>query len=78
MKWLRRLVRELWGLFVEDGRYAGAILIWVALSAFVLPKVLPSTWNGPALFVGLIAILFANVRRSAKALGKVRQSPPAE
>jgi hypothetical protein len=66
MTWLSKVCRELWGLFIEDGRFAVAIIIWVAVSAFVLPKVLPVPWRGPALLVGLLVILFENVRRTPK------------
>lgn len=66
MNWLKGAVRELWGLFVEDGSFALAILIWIALLVFLLPAVLPDHWRGPVAFAGLAVILIENVVRSAR------------
>lgn len=70
MSWLRQAVRELWGLFVEDGSFAIAILVWIAVAIFLLPAILPNAWRGPAAFAGLAAILIENVIRTAKRLGQ--------
>jgi hypothetical protein len=66
MIWLRRFSFELWSLFVDDGSFALAILLWVGITVFILPRVLADNWKGPALFGGLAAILVENVCRSAK------------
>jgi len=66
MSWFRRFCLEFWGLFVDDGSHALAILLWVAIAIFVLPKLLPDEWKGPVLFLGLVAILIENVSRSAQ------------
>ncbi len=68
MSWLRQAVRELWGLFVEDGSFALAILLWVAVTVFILPVLLPRNWRGLIAFLGLAAILIENVLRTAKGL----------
>ncbi len=68
MSWLRQAVRELWGLFVEDGSFALAILLWVAVTVFILPVLLPGNWRGFVAFFGLAAILIENVLRTARRL----------
>ena len=67
---IRRCVLEFWGLFVEDGPFAAAILVWIAIVAFPLRRVLPEKWDGPVFALGLIVILLENVQRSAKRLRK--------
>jgi hypothetical protein len=68
MSWLRQTVRELWGLFVEDGSFALAILLWVAVTVFILPRFVSGNWRGLVAFFGLAAILIENVLRTAKRL----------
>ena len=65
MKWLRSVVREVWGLFVDDGSFAAAIVVWLALAVLVLPRV-AAGWAGPVWFVGLAAILIESVLRAAR------------
>ena len=62
MKWLRSIAREVWGLFVDDGSFAAAIVVWLALAVVVLPRV-AARWAGPVWFVGLAAILIESVLR---------------
>lgn len=68
MNRLRSAGKEVWGLFVEDGSFALAIAIWVAITIFVLPKLLPEGWRGPVEFAGFAALLIENVLRSTKRL----------
>lgn len=60
-------LKEIYGLFVEDGSYAVGILIWLLLSALVLPHV-PALgqWRGPLVFAGMLALLAENVLRTAR------------
>ena len=59
-------VREVWGLFVEDGSFTVAIGACLLIAYFVFPEVgLPLVLRGPALFVVLALALLENVRRSA-------------
>ena len=60
-------LKELIGLFVEDGSLAIGILVWIAIAAFLFPH-LPGgiAWHAPALFAGLALLLFENVWRSAR------------
>jgi hypothetical protein len=61
-------MRELWGLFVDDGSLALALLVWCALAGLGLPQLmLPAEWNAPILFVGCIVILVANVTVGTRA-----------
>lgn len=71
------VVRELYGLFVEDGRYTLAILVWVALlglAAHVLPGA--SHWGAPCLFLGLALLLVLTVWSSGRAAARARRTPP--
>jgi len=38
MGWVKSIAREVWGLFVEDGSFAGAILAWAVLAGVGLPR----------------------------------------
>jgi uncharacterized membrane protein len=69
MTWLRFIVSELIALFVDDGLFAAALIIWVALIAFLLPQIGVSAgvWRGAALFAGFAAILIESVTRRSKA-----------
>jgi hypothetical protein len=69
---LLRLIRdELWGLFVDDGVFAGAILGWLLIGWAVLPRLDRSGPGGLAwlpallLFAGLAAILVFGALRAA-------------
>lgn len=67
MKLLRTILSELIGLFVDDGIFAAAVLIWLALVAFAAPAVgAPALWRGVALFAGLVAIMIESVVRRAR------------
>ena len=67
MRWLNSILREIFGLFVDDGSFAIAILIWLALAVLLLPRIAPpARWSGPALFAGLALILIESVLRYAR------------
>lgn len=59
-------MRELWGLFIEDGSFAVAIAVWVLIAIFVLPRVFPSAWCGPVFFAGVVCLLVENLARTAR------------
>ncbi len=67
MRAVLNALQEVYGLFVEDGSYAAAILAWVIVAALTLPR-LPAIakWSGPVLFLGLALILLENVLRTAR------------
>jgi hypothetical protein len=67
MNWVKSIAREVWGLFVEDGSFAAAILVWVLLAGVGLPRVAAAAnWTGPALFAGLAVILIESAARFAR------------
>jgi hypothetical protein len=58
MRGLAPVGREIFALFVDDGRFALSILAWLAAVALLLPLMpLPPAWHGPALFAGLALVL---------------------
>jgi len=60
---LRRSLRELWSLFVDDGASAALMVGWIVVACLVL-RALPSiVWSGPILFAGLTAIVAFSVSR---------------
>ena len=62
MMWLKIIFQELLGLFVDDGNFAIAILVWLALVWLVLPPLhVPGAWRAVILFAGLVAILIQSV-----------------
>ncbi len=67
MNRLRTVAREIWGLFVDDGRFAAAIVLWLLVSGLALPHIgLPARWGGPVLFAGLALLLVASAARYAR------------
>lgn len=59
-------IKEVYGLFVEDGSYAASILIWLLVAALVLPHAALGIWRAPLLCAGLLFLLVENVLRSAR------------
>ena len=67
MKWLKTSLREIFGLFVDDGSFALAIIIWLGLAWLILPRLTSNpVWNGAILFAGLALVLLESVRRRAR------------
>lgn len=66
MRWLKPILREIYGLFVDDGSFAVAIVAWSLVVAVILPRVaLPADVKAPILFVGFLLILLeSTLRRS--------------
>jgi len=63
---LKAILTELLGLFLDDGRLAGAILAWLVLGYLLLPRFgLPFGIGAFALFAGLVTILVESVLREA-------------
>ena len=67
MRWLKAVISEVFGLFVDDGRFSLAIIVWVGAVWLVLPRlnILPA-WNGVILFVGLAVILVESALHRAR------------
>jgi hypothetical protein len=66
------ILKELWGLFVDDRSYALAILVWIGIAALGARHIAESRWAGPALFAGLGLILVESVIRSKRGIQKKR------
>jgi hypothetical protein len=66
MRWMKTIVQELFGLFIDDGSFAFAIVAWIGVLWFLGGRVLYSAaWSGAVLFAGLGLILLAStIRRS--------------
>lgn len=60
MTLLRRCLRELWALFVDEG--AIAVVVWVAVACLALRQAPAGIWSGPILFAGLSAIFLLTTR----------------
>lgn len=67
MKWIGTIVREVFGLFVDDGSFAVAILVWLALVGLGLPRLgVAAGWDGLLMFAGLALILVASAAQRAR------------
>jgi len=67
MGWLRTVAREVWGLFVDDGSLAAAIVLWLAVVLVGARRIgWSARWGGVALFSGLALVLIENVLRYAR------------
>jgi hypothetical protein len=66
MSVLGSILRELWGLFVDDGLLAIGLILWVALAALLLPRLGLTAEGGPILFAGAACVLVASLLRAAK------------
>ena len=73
MNLIRTILTELWGLFVDDGALAAALVLWGTGAGLGLPMTAaPPTWQAPILFLGFLAILLVNVLLAARKRGPVR------
>lgn len=67
MKWLKTVLDEVFGLFVDDGSFAVAVLVWLGVAWLLLPHAgLPAAAKAPILFLGLAAILLESATRRAR------------
>ncbi len=67
MKWIKNIFREIFGLFVDDGSFAIAILIWLAVVRWVMPYLrITHAAIGVILFAGLALILIESTTRYAR------------
>lgn len=60
---LRAVLREVVGLFVDDGTLALGAVVWLGLCALLFRN---TAWGGIALFLGLAALLGENTLRTAR------------
>jgi uncharacterized membrane protein len=66
MPWLKAVIVGIIGLFVDDGLFALAILVWVGAARLVLPRLGASAWSGVVLFAGLALILAESAGHRAR------------
>jgi hypothetical protein len=67
MKWLKNILREIFGLFVDNGSFALAILIWLAVMRWETPRLnIRSGITGVILFAGLALILAESATRYSR------------
>lgn len=71
MNVIRLILKELVGMFIDDGSLATlALLLIVAITAAVKLLALPPLAGGFLLLVGCLAILLHSVRRAARRSGQ--------
>ena len=67
MNWITNIVREIFGLFVDDGSFVLAILIWLVVVRWTLPYLRISPIAvGTIFFAGLALILVENATRYSR------------
>jgi hypothetical protein len=71
LQWIRNVLREIIGLFVDDGLFALAILIWIGLVWIIRSQAgAREASGGIILFGGLVIILLESVVRFARRAAK--------
>ena len=66
MTWVRSLAREVFGLFVDDGPFALAIVVWLGVVWLLLSAGVAPGWMAVCLFAGLASILVGSAVRQAR------------
>jgi len=67
MKWLKTIFREILGLFVDDGSFAVAILVWLGVVWILSRHIGPgSVWGTVTLSACLVLILVESAVRFKK------------
>jgi hypothetical protein len=66
MSWLKTMVAELIGLFIDDVIFALAIVLWIGMMWLLPPYLgLQAPWNSVVFFAGLVLILCDSAARHA-------------
>lgn len=66
MSWIKNIWAEFVGLFVDDGSFAVAIVLWLGVGWLLLPRLeLPPVWPPAILFIGLVLIMAESTMRQA-------------
>ena len=67
MRWIRTVADEVFGLFVDDGSFALAILAWLLLIWLAVSRLgVGEGWAAAGLFLGLAAILVESAARRGR------------
>ena len=68
MMWIWNGLKQVYGLFVDDGALSLAICVWLLIVWFALPYAVASPSVRPVImFAGLAVLLLDSVRRGARA-----------
>lgn len=73
MTWMRKIVREVFGLFVDDGSFALAVLVWIGIVWAASHYGLRTVSGGVLLFLGLVLVLVESVTRFARRAADARR-----
>jgi len=63
---IKTIALEIWGLFVDDAVFAGAVVVWLVVAAVTLRPFVHTSWAAPWFFIGLALILAGGVFRQAR------------
>jgi hypothetical protein len=67
MNWLKNILHEIYGLFVDDVSFALAIVLWLAVTRWVMPYLnIPVRISAILLFAGLALILVESATRYSR------------
>ena len=67
MNWIINIAREIFGLFVDDGTFVLAILVWLVVVHWTIPYLsISSAARGTIFFAGLALILVENATRYSR------------
>jgi hypothetical protein len=67
MGWIRTLFREGYGLFVDDGSLAFAVIAWIGFVKILLFRIpFLNHWQGIIMFAGLASILVESTIRFSR------------
>lgn len=66
MPTIRNVLQEILGLFVDDGSFAFAVLLWIGIVALTFNKFHVAIATGIILTAGLCAVLVENLIRFAR------------
>jgi len=72
-------VAELWGLFVDDGMLACALVAWCCLATLGLPAIaVEPAWRAPLLLAGCLVTLVIDVLATALRRRALRASSASQ
>jgi len=63
------VLRELWGLFVDDGLLAIGLILWIVAAALLVPLLGLTGIGGPILFAGAALVLVASLVKATRRRG---------
>ena len=67
MSWIKAVLNEVYGLFVDEARFALAIIVWLGVTWLILPRIdALSAARAPILFAGLVIIFLESTMRRAR------------